>query len=430
MRKETLTFSLWTALSPLRGTAPAASAQRPARLYPLVFAALLLAISLLGGCSQKSRTPESSVVGEPAQSAAVYTSAAPTEDTAREAAAPKRAAKTSVAATPRETPASPAPAASGGAVAAAATSTTSTGGFAAAARSKEARQPAVQENTPVMQLLKSAGRTPGSPGNETGFLLDVPDTVYGGEPFVITLAGQGLKQVTYEWRGKSVTVRAGHMGQQPYTGSVALAVPLGEKARTLPLRLHAVWEDRKETMSADLPVGTRTYPVQRLTVARKYVTPDPSVEARIKEDRKRFRTAVSEISRHKYWELPLERPVPGTLSSTFGLRRFFNGQERSPHRGLDFRAQAGDPVAALETGTVVLAEEQYYGGNTVIVDHGLGLFSVYLHLSAFKVTQGQRIERGETVGLIGSTGRSTGPHLHLSLVVLGESVDPATVLDI
>lgn len=397
MRKETLIFSIWTALSPPRETAPAASAQRPARLYPLVFAALLLAISLLGGCSQKSRTPESSVVGEPAQSAAVYTSAAPTEDTAREAAA---------------------------------TSTTSTGGFAAAARSKEARQPAVQENTPVMQLLKSAGRTPGSPGNETGFLLDVPDTVYGGEPFVITLAGQGLKQVTYEWRGKSVTVRAGHMGQQPYTGSVALAVPLGEKARTLPLRLHAVWEDRKETMSADLPVGTRTYPVQRLTVAQKYVTPDPSVEARIKEDRKRFRAAVSEISRHKYWELPLERPVPGTLSSTFGLRRFFNGQERSPHRGLDFRAQAGDPVAALETGTVVLAEEQYYGGNTVIVDHGLGLFSVYLHLSAFKVTQGQRIERGETVGLIGSTGRSTGPHLHLSLVVLGESVDPGTVLDI
>jgi murein DD-endopeptidase MepM/ murein hydrolase activator NlpD len=92
---------------------------------------------------------------------------------------------------------------------------------------------------------------------------------------------------------------------------------------------------------------------------------------------------------------------------------------------VDFDAVEGDPVAAVEDGVVVLASEHYYGGNTVVVDHGLGVFSAYLHLSAFSVSPGQKVTRGETVGRIGSTGRVTGPHLHLSLYVLGESVNAA-----
>ena len=96
---------------------------------------------------------------------------------------------------------------------------------------------------------------------------------------------------------------------------------------------------------------------------------------------------------------------------------------------MDFDAKEGDPVAALDRGVVVLVANHYYSGNIVVVDHGLGVYSLYLHLSAFNVAEGQRVERGQTVGLIGSTGRVTGPHLHLSFAVLGDMVNGAACID-
>jgi len=125
----------------------------------------------------------------------------------------------------------------------------------------------------------------------------------------------------------------------------------------------------------------------------------------------------------------MQRPVPGEISSAFGLRRVFNGQPRSQHKGLDLRGSAGTSVLAAADGTVALVEELYFSGNVVYVDHGLGLFSMYAHLSAFDVRPGQRVSRGQVLGRVGSTGRSTGPHLHLGCYVLGTAVDPVPLME-
>lgn len=292
---------------------------------------------------------------------------------------------------------------------------------------KKHEQP-LSELRPVREnLLQSAGRTLGEQP-ETNFVLDVPEHIFAGQPFIVNVAGQGLKQMTVLWQDMQITVQAGQDGQAQNSCKVALATALDEQSKSIPLRIFLVWEDRQETMFADLPRFAKKYAEQRLKVEQKFVTPDPAAAKKSQQDRLNFLAATSKITPHKYWELPLQRPVPGNLSSTYGLRRFFNDAPRQPHKGLDFRAKQGDPIAAMASGNVVLVEEHYYGGNTVIIDHGLGVFSAYLHLSKFQVELGQFVERGQTIGLIGQTGRVTGPHLHLSLVILGQNIDPTAFL--
>ncbi len=283
---------------------------------------------------------------------------------------------------------------------------------------------------PATQLLLSAGRAPAGPQPEAGFVLAVPGEVFAGEPFAVRFGADGLQTVTIAFRGKSLTLRPGQAGQPSGVCEAMFSVPLKEAAPVLPITFTAQWENgKKEIFAGQLPVGDRVYPVQRLKVAQKYVTPDPAAQEQIKRDREAMRAALSRSSSVKYWTLPFSRPVPGVVTSLYGLRRFFNGEERNAHRGVDFDAMAGDPVAACEEGIIVLAEEQYYGGNTIVVDHGLNVFSLYLHLSAINVAVGDTVARGQVVGLIGSTGRSTGPHLHLSLSVQGESVNAARVIE-
>jgi len=139
------------------------------------------------------------------------------------------------------------------------------------------------------------------------------------------------------------------------------------------------------------------------------------------------RAVLNAVSPDNHLVLPLMRPVPGDVSSAYGLRRFFNGLERNPHRGLDLRAALGDPVRAAAPGQIALAADHYYGGNSVFLDHGLGVFTVYMHLDEIKVRQGDMIEAGQVVGLAGQTGRVTGPHLHLGLYVLDLAVDPSAL---
>lgn len=137
-----------------------------------------------------------------------------------------------------------------------------------------------------------------------------------------------------------------------------------------------------------------------------------------------------ETSEPKF-SLPLAQPA-GTLPKSeddFGSHRLFNGKKESQHTGRDFPVGAGNPVKAVADGTVILAEEQFYTGNTVFVDHGGGLISMNFHLGELKVKEGDEIERGHVLGLVGSTGRSTGPHLHLGFRWLGARIDPLLLLD-
>ena len=284
-----------------------------------------------------------------------------------------------------------------------------------------ARPPAAQ------RMLSHAGRDPGQPQPESGFTLQVPDRVWTGQPFPVAFGASGLQKLAVYWRGKTLTLTPEKDGE---ACRALLAVPLTEKAASIPLTMNAYWADGKvEEYKTNLAVAKKAYPVQRLKVAQKYVTPPPAVLEKIKRDRAEIRAAISKVTPVRYWSLPMLRPVPGVVTSLYGLRRVFNGEERNPHKGVDFDGKEGDPIAALDRGVVVLVADHYYSGNIVVVDHGLGVYSLYLHLSAFNVKVGQRIERGDTVGFIGSTGRVTGPHLHLSFAVLGEMVNGAACID-
>lgn len=126
----------------------------------------------------------------------------------------------------------------------------------------------------------------------------------------------------------------------------------------------------------------------------------------------------------RIWRGRFTRPADTAISEVFGVKRIMNGEKTSIHQGLDFRGSTGTPVAAINSGTVVLMENLFFGGNTLVLDHGTGLYSVYMHLSKFNSSTGETVSKGQVVGLIGSTGRATGPHLHFGVKLLGVSVNP------
>ncbi len=278
-----------------------------------------------------------------------------------------------------------------------------------------------------------SGAFAGNAAGEDAISVEAPAQIWAGEPFLVKVRSrQDLPGVQAEWRGKKFFVARQPAASTENDPNVLceflLSVPLnaGEKSLTLVVGLGNGKAGPSQALS--LPVRKREYPVQSLTVEQKYVTPDPSLSERIERERKKTAAVLSRISPEQFLAFPLSRPVPGTVSSVYGLRRIFNNQPRSQHKGLDLRAAQGDPVKACAAGRVVLAEEQYFAGNCVIVDHGLGVYTLYMHLSAFKVREGQAVAKDEILGLVGSTGRVTGPHLHLSLAVLGEIVNPAPLL--
>src|SRR5262245_40975237 len=161
-----------------------------------------------------------------------------------------------------------------------------------------------------------------------------------------------------------------------------------------------------------LHVTARRFRERRLTVDEAFVNPPPEVQARIEQEARRLQDLWNNPSVEKLWSGPFARPVPDAANSAFGTRSILNGQPRSPHGGADFLSPTGRPVKAPNAGRVVLADNLYYTGGTVIVDHGLGLFSLFAHLSEVTAHEGDAVETGQVVGKVGATGRVTGPHLH------------------
>tara|TARA_R110000751_G_C13753848_1_gene478578 strand:+ start:909 stop:1739 length:831 start_codon:yes stop_codon:yes gene_type:complete len=173
-------------------------------------------------------------------------------------------------------------------------------------------------------------------------------------------------------------------------------------------------------------VHGKKYEEQHITLRNKsQVNPAPAQLQRIQRELDAQLAAYAQFSSRQPSNLLLDRPVPGSLSSAFGLRRFFNGEERNAHSGLDFAAATGTPIKAPAAGKVILTGNYFFNGNTVFVDHGQGLISMFCHLSHIDVSVGNEVERGGLLGKVGSTGRATGPHLHWNVSLNGNRVDPA-----
>jgi murein DD-endopeptidase MepM/ murein hydrolase activator NlpD len=173
-----------------------------------------------------------------------------------------------------------------------------------------------------------------------------------------------------------------------------------------------------------LHVKRGDYPFETISVAPSKVKPNKRQQERTKKEYSEAMKIYRSYTPKRYWNKPFITPMYSKITSRFGTARMFNNTLKSFHSGTDFRAEVGTPIIASNDGVVVLAKDRYYAGNSVIIDHGEGIYSCYYHLSALHVKPADVIKQGDTIGLSGATGRVSGPHLHYAMMVQGIQVDP------
>lgn len=265
--------------------------------------------------------------------------------------------------------------------------------------------------TMLSWALVAAGA--GLPGAEPLPPSFKPAPVPGGV-VVLALSGQEKPRATYH--GEPVLVRRNGQGWQAVVG-----IPLSAKAGP----------DALEANGRAIPFTLRPkhYPEQRLHLKDpRQVTPNAEDEARIVREQALMAAAWKAWPEGFTPTLRFRQPTPGGLTSSFGLRRILNGQPRAPHAGLDIKAPTGQAVRAPARGVVVLTGDFFFSGQAVFLAHGEGVVSLFAHLSKVSVSQGQVVEAGDLLGLVGQTGRATGPHLHWSLSLNNARVDPRIFL--
>ncbi len=186
----------------------------------------------------------------------------------------------------------------------------------------------------------------------------------------------------------------------------------------------------KVTFSRKFTVASGKYPkIQaKLSVENKFTEPTPEQQKQIQESQQIKKDYLNRVTPEREWSGTFATPATAEISDVFGSQRIFNGKTSSPHLGLDFRVPSGTPVEAMNDGTVLLARPLYFEGNFVVLDHGQGLLTIYMHLSEFKVKEGDQVKRGQVIALSGGTGRATGPHLHVGVRWQGTYLDPAALI--
>lgn len=185
----------------------------------------------------------------------------------------------------------------------------------------------------------------------------------------------------------------------------------------------------QERLEKEISVLTKKFPVKKLWVKEEFVTPPPEARVRIQREAEILKVIYGMATPRWRGEGRFILPSAGKVEPNFGEKRIFNNKPRSSHGGVDISGIQGSPVRASNSGKVVLASNLYFAGKTVIIDHGLGVFTLYCHFSNIKVKRGDLVKKGEVIGEIGATGRVTGPHLHWGVKVFGSRVDPFSLLN-
>lgn len=230
-----------------------------------------------------------------------------------------------------------------------------------------------------------------------------------------------------------VTVFGRTVAGYPLGGSrwqVLVGIDLEQRPGAFVANVQAIDGAHVRRATQTLTIARRVFPTRTLSVAPDFVNPPPDVLARITQEQAFTRDVFAHSASMRLWAAPFVRPVPQAANSRFGTRSVYNGARRSPHAGTDFLSPSGTPIQAPNGGLVVCARELYFTGNTVIIDHGLGVFSLLAHLSRIDVKEGDDADAGQQLGLVGATGRVTGPHLHWAVTVAGARVDALSVLEL
>ena len=250
-------------------------------------------------------------------------------------------------------------------------------------------------------------------------------SVRPGELVVLTVAArQSISEVRARAFGRDLPTFA----VDARTWRVLVAIDLDVAPRSYSVDIVASHEGAEFTATHRLAVTPRQFRTRKLTVDPAFVNPPPDAVERIAREAAELNDLWSHSETTKLWTGAFVRPVSEEANSAFGTRSILNGEPRSPHSGADFNSPTGTPIKAPNGGRVVLAGDRYFTGNTVLVDHGLTLFSLFAHLSEIDVQPGATVAAGEVIGKVGATGRVTGPHLHWSVRINGARIDPLSLL--
>lgn len=243
-----------------------------------------------------------------------------------------------------------------------------------------------------------------------------------GAPLLVEVAEKGpVDSMVLTWKGSPCPLRETAPGRY----EALIGVDLLDAAGPGILAAESAAGGVRNRVEKPLSVVERAFPVQKMTLPAKMAEFDDPTLRRIEEEKKALDERFARTTFPLMWTVPFLPPVEEFRPENFGSRRVINEEPRAPHTGVDIRLPEGTPVRAIAGGVVVLAAEQFFGGNSVVIDHGGAVFSLYYHLQRYSVEEGRRVSRGETIGAVGATGRATGPHLHFGVRVPGGRVDPS-----
>ncbi|MBI5675749.1 MAG: M23 family metallopeptidase [Nitrospirae bacterium] len=185
--------------------------------------------------------------------------------------------------------------------------------------------------------------------------------------------------------------------------------------------------DVKSGVSLSVKIKPYAFPTKKITLPEEKVTLSPEDSMRVEKEYL-MQEEIWKYATEKSWGGGFISPTDTAVSEKFGVKRIMNEKKNSVHLGIDMKGKSGTPVKAINSGKVVMRAELFYGGNTLIIDHGMGLLSVYMHLSGFNVESGAEVAKGDVIGFVGMTGRATGPHLHMSVKLQGVSINPEALM--
>jgi murein DD-endopeptidase MepM/ murein hydrolase activator NlpD len=257
-------------------------------------------------------------------------------------------------------------------------------------------------------------------------MLSAPTASQGSLLLIELKSTKPLTEVKGEWGERTVPF----WQENPGLERALVGVDLEKDTGKYDFKLTGQTADGERlNCSAVIEVNKGQFATERLHVEKEFVEPNPEQIKRANEERQRLREIFDRVTPERLWNGKFRVPLDGAGSGgNFGKRRILNGQPGSPHSGVDFPAATGTPVHAAQGGRVVLAEELFFSGNTVVVDHGLGIYTFYGHLSAIDVKEGDSLVPGQVVGKVGATGRVTGSHLHWGLTVERARVNPLDIV--